>query len=61
MHALCRLPREQELAIARAHLEKKRAIAAADPAALPPATAEQQAYEDILWVVMNTKEFLFNH
>jgi len=59
--ALARPPHKQELEIANAHLKKKRELSATDPAALPLATAEQQAFEDILWVVMNTKEFLFNH
>jgi len=59
--ALARPPHQQELEIASAHLKKKRELSAADPAALPLATAEKQAFEDILWVVMNTKEFLFNH
>ena len=59
--ALARPPHKQELEIASAHLKKKRELSAADPSALPPATAEQQAFEDIIWVVLNTKEFLFNH
>ncbi|MBL9152989.1 MAG: DUF1553 domain-containing protein [Verrucomicrobiales bacterium] len=57
---LSREPTADELALARAHLKKKRDLAAADPAKLPPAQAEQQAFEDIIWVLANTKEFLFN-
>jgi len=61
LSALSRKPVEKELKIARAHLEKKRAQAAADPEKLKPEQAEKEAFEDIIWVVTNTKEFLFNH
>ena len=61
LRALSRAPRPEESAIATAHLKKKREQSAADAAALPLATAEKQAFEDIIWVVLNTKEFLFNH
>ena len=55
--ALSRKPNADELNIAKAHLVKKRKAAEkpADP------IAEQQAFEDIIWVLVNTKEFLFNH
>ncbi|HRX54706.1 MAG TPA: DUF1553 domain-containing protein, partial [Verrucomicrobiales bacterium] len=59
--ALCRQPADEESAIALAHLKRKRELSAADPAKVSPAKAEQEAWEDILWVVMNSKEFLFNH
>ena len=42
-----RPPVDDEVAIARAHIEKTE--------------NKQQAYEDILWALVNTKEFLFNH
>jgi hypothetical protein len=42
-----RAPIDDEVAIARAHIEKTE--------------NKQQAYEDILWALVNTKEFLFNH
>jgi hypothetical protein len=45
--ALARPPRDEELALVLAHLDKS------------PNTA--QAYEDVLWALINTKEFLFNH
>ncbi len=61
LQALSRKPAEKELKIALDHLAKKRALAAADPAKLKPEQAEKEAFEDILWVVCNTKEFLFNH
>ena len=59
--AVSREPSAEEIALARAHLKKKRDASAADPAKLTPAQAEQQAFEDIIWVLSNTKEFLFNH
>jgi len=42
-----RPPVPEELQVALAHLEKHE--------------NKQQAYEDILWALLNTKEFLFNH
>jgi hypothetical protein len=59
LHALAREPRPAELTAAGAHLAKKRAAAGTDTAAL--AKAEREAFEDILWALVNTKEFLFNH
>ena len=61
LRALCRAPDADEISIAKAHLEKKRKLSAEDPKALPLQDAEQQAYEDLIWVLVNTKEFLFNH
>jgi len=46
--ALSRDPTAEELAVMSRHLESR-------PQAL------QAAYEDILWALVNTKEFLFNH
>src|SRR5262245_2960316 len=45
--ALSRLPTAEETAALVAYIEKKKNI--------------QDAYEDILWALVNTKEFLFNH
>jgi hypothetical protein len=59
LSAYSRVPDAGELEVARAHLAKKRVDASGNP--VPPAQARRQAYEDILWVVLNTKEFLFNH
>ena len=42
-----RQPQADELAVAAAHLEKSK--------------DEKLAFEDILWALVNTKEFLFNH
>ncbi len=48
LSALSRLPTEREKQAALAHLGK-------DPA------ARRAALEDLMWVVLNTQEFLFNH
>ncbi len=45
--AFSRPPAQDELAVALAHIERLE--------------NKQQAYEDILWALVNTKEFLFNH
>ena len=60
LYALAREPRQPELDAAQAHLVRKRSAAAAgdEPARTK---AEQEAFEDILWALVNTKEFLFNH
>ncbi len=42
-----REPVSEEMAVAVAHLEKS--------------NDEKTAFEDILWALVNTKEFLFNH
>lgn len=61
LHAISRLPTQNELDTALKHLEKKRKQSAADPKKLSTGQAEKDAYEDIIWVMLNTKEFLFNH
>lgn len=61
LHALSRVPTENELQIALAHVERKKSRAASSPGTLSPEQAVKEAYEDIIWVVVNTKEFLFNH
>src|SRR5690606_25194140 len=45
--AFSREPTEEEMSVAVAHIEK--------------AENKRFAYEDIVWALINTKEFLFNH
>ncbi len=53
--AYARQPDEQETRAARNHL--RRCVKSAANAA----AGRRQGYEDIIWAVVNTKEFLFNH
>ena len=51
-------PKENELALATGYIQKKTG-SKDDKAELT--VAKRQAYEDIIWALINTKEFLFNH
>jgi hypothetical protein len=55
--AFSRQPTEEELNAAKWHLAKK--TEGRKPEELP--AARRQAYEDLIWALINTKEFLFNH
>ncbi len=55
--ALSRDPNADEVKFARAHLDKKTGGKSGKEAV----QGKQEAYEDILWALLNTKEFLFNH
>ncbi len=61
LRAVSREPDAEELAMAQSHLAKKRQLAAESEGKLTPEAAERQAFEDLLWVLINTKEFMFNH
>ncbi len=61
LRAVSRLPNTEERAMAEVHLLKKREAAAASEGSLTPENAEKEAFEDLLWVLVNTKEFMFTH
>ena len=52
-----RAPTPQQLQFGLAHITKR----TKDKTGADLVTAKRQAYEDILWALINTKEFLFNH
>ncbi len=59
LSAFSREPTGEELSIAEDHLLKPRTDADGKP--LDPQRAKRLGYEDLIWAIMNTKEFLYNH
>jgi hypothetical protein len=57
--AFSREPDADEVRIAERHLAKPRNDAGGKP--LDSQQAKRQGYEDLLWAILNTKEFLYNH
>ena len=58
LRAFSRKPEPDELSAAKAYIEKKVASKKADQDAK---AVRKQAYEDLVWALINTKEFAFNH
>ena len=59
LRAFARKPQEREIQVARAYVTSK--LKQAEEQKTDVAVAEKQAYEDLVWAILNTKEFLFNH
>lgn len=57
--AFSREPSQEELHIAEEYIHRPRSDAQNKP--IEGTKAKRMAFEDLLWAIMNTKEFLFNH
>lgn len=57
--AFSRAPSEKEMKIAMAYLKESRMGKDGKP--ISQASAKKQNIEDLVWALINTKEFLFNH
>lgn len=59
LEAFSRPPRSDELSTATAFLTEPRVSADGQP--VDPQKAARENYQDLIWALINTKEFLFNH
>ena len=57
--AFSREPKADEVRIAETYVAQPRTDAQGKP--LDSQRAKRQGYEDLLWAIINTKEFLYNH
>lgn len=57
--AYSREPSAEELKVAKAYIARPRVDPQGKP--LDPARAKREAYEDLLWAILNTKEYLYIH
>jgi hypothetical protein len=57
--AFSRAPRPEELKTATDYFAEPRVGADGKP--LSPQQASQENFRDLVWAIINTKEFLFNH
>ncbi len=57
--AFAREPQSHEQTVAEEYLARRREDVQGNP--LPPEQSRRIAYEDLLWALINTKEFLYNH
>jgi hypothetical protein len=61
LSAFARQPGAEELRTAEEFLDSESARAASETSVNARLLLRQQAWEDLIWSVINTKEFLFNH
>ena len=54
-----RAPRKRELEVAKEYVLEERSDVNGNP--IPEATLLRDNFQDLVWALMNTKEFLFNH
>ena len=59
MVAFAREPRADELKVTLDYLAEPRIDAAGNP--IDPQKANTENFQDLIWALINTKEFLFNH